>query len=100
MAKKVYAATARRRTPTHPGEIMRETLDHLDLSIAEAARRMKITRAALYAVLNGRAAVTPEMAVRFSKIGGGEPSLLVQMQGARDLWLAEQRLADQFGAAA
>lgn len=83
------------RTPTHPGELMREILDdHLKLPIAVAARRMKVSRPALYAVLNGGAAVTADMALRFGRLSGGAPELYVQMQAQRDLWLAEQRLHD------
>jgi antitoxin HigA-1 len=83
------------RAPTHPGELMREILgDHLKLPIAAAARRMKVSRPALYAVLNGAAAVTADMALRFGRLSGGAPELYVQMQTQRDLWLAEQRLRD------
>jgi antitoxin HigA-1 len=85
-----------KRAPTHPGELMREILEeHLKLPIAEAARRLGISRPSLYAVLNGASAVTPEMALRFSRLVGGTPDLYVQMQANRDLWLAEQRLQPQ-----
>jgi addiction module HigA family antidote len=81
-----------KRAPTHPGELMRETIeDHLGLSKSEVARRMKISRAALYAVLGGESAMTADMAVRFSAIGGGEPQLFLNMQAAHDLWHAQQR---------
>jgi addiction module HigA family antidote len=81
-----------KRPPTHPGELMRETIvDHLRLSKSEAARRMKISRATLYAMLTGASAVTADMAVRFAAIGGGEPQLLLNMQAAHDLWHAQQR---------
>jgi len=84
------------REPTHPGELMREILEeHVDVSISEAARRMNVSRPALYAVLNGTGAVTPEMALRFARLVKGEPDLYVQMQARRDLWLAEQRLKHQ-----
>ena len=82
-----------KRAPMHPGTLMRETLvEHLRLSKAEAARRMKISRPSLYAVLNGDSAVTADMALRFAAIGGGEPALLLNMQAAHDLWKAQQRL--------
>jgi addiction module HigA family antidote len=82
-----------KRPPTHPGMLMRETIaEHLGLSKAEAARRMKISRPSLYAVLNGTGAVTAEMALRFAAIGGGEPALLLNMQAAHDLWHAQHRL--------
>ena len=83
------------RAPTHPGELMREILDEqLKLPIAAAARRMKVSRPSLYAVLNGTTAVTADMALRFGRLTGGAPELYVQMQAQRDLWRAEQRLHD------
>ena len=60
--------------PVHPGALMREILEgHVKMTITEAARRMKISRPALYAVLNGTAAVTAEMALRFACLTGGAP---------------------------
>lgn len=83
------------RAPSHPGELMREILDdHVKLPIAEAARRMKVSRPSLYAVLNGSSAVTADMALRFGRLTGGAADLYLQMQTQRDLWLAEQRLRD------
>jgi antitoxin HigA-1 len=82
--------------PSHPGELMREILgDHVRMPIAEAARRMKVSRPTLYAVLNGTSAVTADMALRFARLTGGAPQLYVQMQTARDLWFAERRLRDE-----
>jgi addiction module HigA family antidote len=84
------------RPPSHPGELMREILEeHLKLPIAEVARRMDISRPALYAVLNGIGAVTPNMALRFGRLVGAEPDLYVHMQANRDIWLARQRLKDK-----
>ncbi|MEA2817675.1 MAG: antitoxin HigA [Rhodospirillaceae bacterium] len=84
------------REPTHPGEPMREILDEdVRMPIADAARRMQVSRPALYAVLNGTGAVTPEMALRFGRLVNAAPDLYVQMQMRRDLWLAEQWLKDQ-----
>src|SRR5260370_26968987 len=83
------------RPPSHPGALMREILDeHVKLPIAEAARRMEISRPSLYAVLNGTGAVTPDMALRFGRLVGGEAELYIHMQANPDLWLARQRLKD------
>ena len=80
------------RAPSHPGELMREIIeDHLGMSKTEAARRMKTSRANLYAILGGESAVTADMAVRFEGIGGGDPHLFLNMQSAHDLWHAQQR---------
>jgi addiction module HigA family antidote len=82
------------RQPTHPGELMRETIEeHLGISISEAARRMEVTRQALHDVLRGEAKVTADMALRFSAIGGGTAELLLAMQDNHDLWQARRRLA-------
>lgn len=84
--------------PAHPGELMREILEeHVKLPVAEAARRMAISRPALYNVLNGDAAVTAEMALKFGRLVGGNPELYVHMQGEYDLWHANQRLKGKLG---
>ncbi len=83
-----------RRPPSHPGELMREILtEHLKLPIAEAARRMRVSRPSLYAVLKAEGALTAEMALRFGRLTGGAPELYLQMQDRYDLWQAERRLA-------
>jgi addiction module HigA family antidote len=85
-----------KRPPIHPGALMREILeDHIKLTIAEAARRMKVSRPALYAVLNGSAAVTADMALRFARLTGGAPELYLNMQTGHDLEAARQRLKDE-----
>jgi antitoxin HigA-1 len=85
-----------KRPPIHPGALMREILeDHVKLTVAEAARRMKVSRPALYAVLNGAAAVTADMALRFARLTGGAPELYLNMQIGHDLEAAQQRLKDE-----
>jgi antitoxin HigA-1 len=85
-----------KRPPIHPGALMREILeDHIKLTIAEAARRMKVSRPALYAVLNGSAAVTADMALRFARLTGGAPELYLNMQIGHDLEAARERLKDE-----
>lgn len=84
-----------KRAPTHPGELMREQIeDHLGLTVSDAADRLKVTRQALHAVLAGRSAVTAGMALRFAKLSGGAPELLLRMQANHDLWHARQDIAD------
>ncbi len=71
-----------KRPPTHPGALMREFLEEqVKLSKAEAARRMRISRPSLYAILNGTGAVTADRALRFCRLAGGEPSLYLAMRG-------------------
>lgn len=87
------------RPPSHPGALMREILgEHLGLPVAEAARRMKLSRPALHAVLSGRSAVTAGVALRFARLTGGAPELFLQMQAAHDLWRSRKRLGATLGA--
>ena len=83
----------RDREPTHPGEILREdVLPALGLSVAEAARQLRVSRQMLHRVLAGRSAVSADMAVRLGRFCGNGPDLWLRMQAAHDLWHAQRRL--------
>ncbi|MDZ4098154.1 MAG: HigA family addiction module antitoxin [Methylophilaceae bacterium] len=75
--------------PSHPGETLREdVLPALGLSVTEAAVQLGVARPTLSKVLNGRAAISPEMAIRLEKWLG------VANGGRADIWLAEQAAYD------
>lgn len=79
--------------PPHPGEALREdVLPALGLTVTDAARQLGVTRPALSRVLNGRAAISPEMALRLEKwLGverGGSATAWLAQQSAFDLWQA------------
>jgi len=81
--------------PPHPGETLREdVLPALGLTITEAAVQLGVTRAALSRVLNGRAGISPTMALRLEAwLGvenGGRADTWVAQQAAYDLWQARQ----------
>lgn len=79
--------------PTHPGEILRDDiLPALGLTVAEAAKALRISRQTLHRILSEKMAVSPEMAVRLGKFCGNGPGLWLRMQAAYDLWHAERRL--------
>lgn len=71
--------------PPHPGRLVKENLEELDLSVAEAAQRLGITRQQLYKVINCESAISPEMAVRLEKAMGSSASAWLRMQAAYDL---------------
>ena len=73
------------KNPVHPGALARDNLDELNLSVATAAKIMKITREQLHNVMQGRSTVTPAMAVRFEKAFGGGADIWLRMQAAYDL---------------
>ncbi len=81
--------------PPHPGEMIREfCLEPLGLTVTRAAEGLGVTRKTLSAILNGRAGVSPEMAIRLSKAFGGTPESWLSRQMLFDLWNAGQRAAD------
>jgi addiction module HigA family antidote len=89
-----YKARRPKVAPPHPGGMMREILtEHVKVPMTEAARRMGVSRAALYDVLEGRAALTADMAVRFGKLIDSPIEAFLGMQTAHELWLAEEKLA-------
>jgi addiction module HigA family antidote len=73
------------KNPAHPGALAKANLDELNLSVASAAKAMRITRQQLHNVIQGRSAVTPEMALRFEKAFGGGADMWLRMQAAYDL---------------
>jgi len=82
--------------PPHPGLILRDVvLPALGLSVTEAAQQLDVNRVTLSRVLNGRAAISPEMALRIEAwLGldrGGDARVWLAEQAAYDMWQAEQR---------
>ena len=83
----------RMHNPPHPGEALREdVLPALGLTLTDAAAQLGVTRAALSHVLNGRAAISPEMALRLEGwLGvenGGSAAAWIAQQAAYGLWKA------------
>lgn len=82
----------RMHNPPHPGEELQDTVLRPDggLTITEFARRLGVSRVALSRVVNGRAAVSAELAIRLAAALGGSAESWLQMQSAYDLWQAAQ----------
>ncbi len=81
-----------KRKPTHPGEVLREdVIKPLGLTVTEAAKRLGVTRKTLSELLNCKASLSPEMAVRVSKATRTSPESWLYMQAKLDLWNAEQK---------
>ena len=78
--------------PPHPGEVLRDgVLDGTGITVTEAARQLGVTRAALSRILNGRAGISPDMAVRLGKWLDHSPESWLRMQMDYDLWQVERR---------
>ena len=78
--------------PPHPGELLAALwLQPLALSITEAARRLKISRKTLSEIVNGRASISPEMALRLELAFGKSAESWLGHQAAFDLWHLQGR---------
>lgn len=80
--------------PAHPGLLVKDCLDDLGLSVAEAAKGIGVTRQQLHNVIAGRCGVTPEMAVRFEKAFGSTADTWLRMQMNYDLALIREHKQD------
>lgn len=78
--------------PPHPGEVLRELcLEPLGLTVTGAAKALGVSRKTLSAILNGRAGISPEMAVRLSIAFDTTAESWLNQQNQYDLWHAEKR---------
>jgi addiction module HigA family antidote len=79
------------KNPPHPGEIVRnDCIEPLGLTITEAAEGLGVSRKHLSALVNGRAGISPEMAIRLSKAFGGSPESWLTQQMQYDLRQAQE----------
>jgi len=82
----------RMHNPPHPGQVLKLLcLEPLKLTVTETAKALGISRKTLSAILNGRAGISPEMAVRLSMAFGISAESWLNQQTQYDLWHAERR---------
>jgi addiction module HigA family antidote len=85
----------RMKAPAHPGGFVKtEVIEPLGLSVTAAATALGVTRAALSALLNERADLSPEMAIRIEKAFGVSMETLMRMQNSFDIAEARERAGD------
>ncbi len=81
--------------PPHPGGIVRrQCLEPMGLTVTRAARGLGVTRQALSELINERAGISVEMAIRLSKAFGSTPETWLEMQMAYELWHARDRVGE------
>lgn len=76
--------------PPHPGEILQDTVLR-EMTVTEFAKRLSVSRVALSRVVNCRAAVSAELAIRLAAALGGSAETWMRMQVAYDLWHAQKK---------
>lgn len=82
----------KKRAPTHPGAILREdVLPDLNITQAEFAERLGVSRRTVSEILHERRPITPDMAIRLGRLLGNGAGLWLRMQQAVDVWTLEQQ---------
>ncbi len=83
------------KNPPHPGDLIRtEIIEALGLNVSQASEILKVRRATLSDLLHGKAALTPEMALRIEKAFGPDMNHLLRMQLAYDVAKTRQHSRD------
>ena len=81
--------------PPHPGEILKEfCLEPLELTVTKTAQALGVSRKTLSAIINGRAGISPEMAIRLGKAFNTSAESWLNQQLQYDLWQAQQAVGD------
>lgn len=81
----------RMHNPPHPGEVLRELcVEPLGLTVTEVSEALGVSRKTLSSILNGRAGISPEMAIRLSKAFSTSAESWLAQQMQYDLWVAGQ----------
>lgn len=78
------------KNPVHPGELVKDSIEYLELSVAEAAKGLGITRQQLYRIVNGQSGISPDVALRLEAAIGSTADHWLRMQASYDL--AQARL--------
>ncbi len=77
------------RNPAHPGMLIADQMG--DRTITSLAKHLRVTRAALSRIINGKAAVSAEMALRLEDAFGIKADMWLRLQVQRDLWVASRQ---------
>jgi len=84
---------AGKRKPAHPGEVLSEdVIKPLGLTVTDAAIRLGVARKTLSTLLNGKASLSPDMAVRIARATNTSPESWLYMQAKLDIWIAARKL--------
>jgi addiction module HigA family antidote len=93
ITRTIIEAMTMMHNPPHPGELLREeVIVALNLSVTEAASRLAMSRVALSRVLNGKAGISPDLALRLEQAGVSSARAWLAMQANHDLWCARQHV--------
>jgi addiction module HigA family antidote len=86
-------AQRRKLPPIHPGELLKDELKEIDVSLNEIARALRVPMNRVSAIVNGKRAITVDTAMRLARYFGTSPQYWLNLQNAHDLEVAERELA-------
>jgi len=78
------------KNPLHPGGIVKDCIEDMELSVAEAASVLGVTRSTLSRIINGKSSISPKMALRLAQAFGSTPEMWLRLQSAYDAVAHEQ----------
>jgi addiction module HigA family antidote len=78
--------------PIHPGELLRDELDEIGVSLNELGRALRVPMNRISAIVNGKRAITVDTAMRLGRYFGTSPRMWVNLQSAYDLEVAEREM--------
>jgi len=78
--------------PPHPGELIKEAMEALDISARKLALALDVAPSTVQRLISGKSDMSPEMAIRLSAVIGSSEHVWMGMQGAYDLWHAKQKI--------
>lgn len=83
--------------PAHPGEVLKEFLDGLNTNVTAFAKHIGVSRVTLSRIVNGKAAITADMALRLAAALNDTPQIWLDMQTKYDLWQAKHKGVPKIG---
>lgn len=81
--------------PIHPGELLRDELNEIGVSLNELARALRVPMNRISAIVNGKRAITVDTAMRLARYFGTSPQYWLNLQNAYDLEIAEREIRPQ-----
>ena len=85
-------AQRRKLPPIHPGELLRDELDEIGVSLNELARALRVPMNRISAIVNGKRAITVDTAMRLGRYFGTSAQMWLNLQSAYDLEVAERKM--------
>ncbi|MFN3326481.1 MAG: HigA family addiction module antitoxin [Bryobacteraceae bacterium] len=91
----MHKRQSRRLPPIHPGEILKETIDHAGLTVSALALALRVPANRIGAIVKGQRGITGDTALRLARYFGTSPEMWMNLQSKYDLAVAEDALSER-----